>query len=157
MNITRELIEKIVKDKNITTVNELLIHFDHEEFYELVNDKSRELENGILRFRYEDRKERLNLFKKELFDLMVSKGRLLDRDKCGIIDNNEEKEYICHYYSECEHQKHSSRSYIIICAWEHAEDCKYCKLGENIWGDILWLNLNHVKIVNGVVVNILVI
>ena len=132
MNITRELIEKIVKDKNITTVNELLIHFDHEEFYELVNDKSRELENGILRFRYEDRKERLNLFKKELFDLMVSKGRLLDRDKCGIIDKKEEKEYICHYYGECHHQKHSSYSYIIICAWEHAEDCKYCKLGENI-------------------------
>jgi len=130
MNITRESIEQIAKDKNITTVDDLLTHLDHEEYFKLINDKSRELENGILRFRCDDRKEILDLFKKELFNLMVGKGRLLDRDRCGIIDKIEEKKNICHYYSECEHQKHISRSYIIICAWEHAEDCKYCMLGE---------------------------
>ena len=129
MNITRELIEQIAKDNNISTINDLLIHLDQKEFYELVSDKSRELENGILRFRYEDRKKRLDLFKKELFDLMTSKGRLLDRNRCDIIDKKEEK-YVCHYYSECEHQKHDSYSYIVICTWEHAGDCKYCRLGE---------------------------
>ena len=59
MNITRELIEQIAKDNNISTINDLLIHLDHKEFYELVSDKSRELENGILRFRYEDRKKKI--------------------------------------------------------------------------------------------------
>ena len=60
MNINRDIIEKISKDNNIQTVLELLKHIDHEDFFKLVYEKSKELENGILRFRYKDKEEALN-------------------------------------------------------------------------------------------------
>jgi len=131
MNITRESIEQIAKENDITTIQKLLIHLDHREFFELINDKSNELKNGIFRFRYEDRKESLNIYRKELYDKMIAEGKYLDRNRCGIIDKKENnKKYICHYYSECEHQNHNLNLYTIICMWEHAEDCKYCKVKE---------------------------
>jgi len=127
MNINRDIIEKISKDNNIQTVLELLKHIDHEDFFKLVYEKSKELENGIMKFRYKDREEALNNYKKELYDIMISEGKYLDKEKCGIIKEVKDNvKYICKYITECEYQNYDLQLQTMICEWEDAEDCSHC-------------------------------
>jgi len=127
MNIDRDILEKISKENNIKTVDELLRYIDHEDFFELVYEKRKELENGIMRFRYNDREELLNNYKKELYDIMITEGRILNKEKCGI--NEEVKDnvkYICNYIIKCDNQKYDPQLQTMICEWEFAEDCSHC-------------------------------
>jgi len=127
MKITRDTIEQISKDNNIKTVDELLKYIDYEKFFKLVYEKSKELENGILRFRYKDREEALNNYKKELYDIMITEGRYLDKEKCGI--NEEMKndiKFVCKCVFECEYHIFDTQLQNMICEWKDAEDCSYC-------------------------------
>jgi len=127
MNIDRDTIEKISTENNIKTIDELLKYIDHEDFFELVYEKRKELKNGILRFRYDDREEILNNYKKELYDIMISKGRMLDKKKCSIIEEvKNDIKFVCNYPITCENQKYDPQLKTMICEWEDAEDCSYC-------------------------------
>ena len=126
MDITRELIEKISKENNLTTVSELLDYIDHEEYYELTNQKDKELSNGILSFRYKDKEERLNMYRKELYEIMINAGKILNKEKCGI--NEEVKndiKFVCRCVFECEYQKYDFKLQTNLCS-DNDEDCKYC-------------------------------
>jgi hypothetical protein len=86
MKIDRDLIEKISKENNLVSIYDLLKYIDYADYVDLVCEQSKELENGILRFRYNDRAELLNNYKKELYEEMISKGKILDKEKCGISE-----------------------------------------------------------------------
>ena len=126
MNIDRDILEKISKENNFTTVSELLEYIDHEEYYELTNQKDKELSNGILRFRYKDKEERLNMYRKELYEIMINAGKILNKEKCGI--NEEVKndiKFVCRCVFECEYQKYDFKLQTNLCS-DNDEDCKYC-------------------------------
>ena len=127
MNIDRDILEKISKENNIQTISELLKHIDHEEFFELVYEKSKELENGILRFRYKDKEEALNNYKRELYDIMISKGRYLNKENCVISEEVKDNvKYVCNYITKCDNQKYDPQLQTMICEWEDAENCVHC-------------------------------
>jgi len=126
MNIDRDILEKISKENNFTTVSELLEYIDHEEYYELTNQKDKELSNGILSFRYKDKEERLNMYRKELYEIMINAGKILNKEKCGI--NEEVKndiKFVCRCVFECEYQKYDFKLQTNLCS-DNDEDCKYC-------------------------------
>ena len=127
MKITRDTIEQISKDNNIKTVDELLKYIDYEKFFKLVYEKSKELENGILRFRYKDKEEALNNYKRELYDIMISKGRYLNKENCVISEEVKDNvKYVCNYITKCDNQKYDPQLQTMICEWEDAENCVHC-------------------------------
>ena len=126
MKIDRNTIEIISQENNLTTVSELLEYIDHEEYYELINQKDKELSNGILRFRYEDREERLDAYRKELYESMINRGRILNKEKCGIIEKSKNNiKYVCKCVFECEYQKYDFKLQTNLCS-DNDENCKYC-------------------------------
>ena len=126
MNIDRDILEKISKENNIKTVDELLRYIDHEDFFKLVYEKRKELENGIMRFRYNDREELLYNYKKGLYNTMIIKGRILNKEECGIIEKaKNDIKYVCKCVFECEYQKYDPKLQTNLCS-DNDEDCKYC-------------------------------
>jgi len=80
-----------------------------------------------MRFRYKDREEALNNYKKELYNIMIAKGRYLNKEKCGIIEEIKNNvKFVCKCIFKCEYQKYNTELQTMICEWENAEDCVYC-------------------------------
>jgi NAD+--asparagine ADP-ribosyltransferase len=86
MKIDRDSIAKISKENKLVSISELLRYIDYADYVDSVCEKSKELENGIMKFRHNDRMEILSEYKKELYESMIKEGRILNKEKCGISE-----------------------------------------------------------------------
>lgn len=76
-------INKIQKEKNFSTVKELLKYLNFQEFKSRIDSYHKELKEGVYKYRYNDTKECVNDYKKEIYELLTNKkGLILNKDDC---------------------------------------------------------------------------